>query len=225
MRNCTLRYTCKVLTSGILILLSLVSAAQEDTLRTVGPRFGIDLSRFIMMPLVPEIRSFEFSADFEVKPNIYPVFEAGFSMVSFSDTNYSYKGSGIYFRAGLDYSMLELEKRNDYSMGFIGARYGISLNQFSADDVIIQDPYWGDLVTGIPEQSGQNHWIEVAAGIRVEIFHNFFMGWSARGRIMLYKTKFDQMIPYYVPGFGDPSKRAAWDINYSIYYKIPVLKR
>ena len=178
-----------------------------------------------MMPFVPETRSFEFSADIEIKPNIYPVFEAGFSTVSFTDTNYSYKGSGIYFRAGVDYNMLELEKRNDYSMGFIGARYCVSLNQFSADNVIVPGPYWGDLTTSIDKQSGQNHWIEVAAGIRVELFQNFFMGWSARGRVMLYKTKYDQMIPYYVPGFGDPARRASWDINYSIYYKIPILKR
>ena len=200
-------------------------AAQNDTLRTVGPRFGIDLSRFVVMPFVPEIRSFEFSVDFEVKPNIYPVFEAGFATVSFSDTNYSYDGSGIYFRAGIDYNMLELEKRNDYSMGFIGARYCISLNRFSADNIILPDPYWGDLNTSIAEQSGHNHWIEVAAGIRVELFNNLFMGWSARGRVMLYKSKFEQMIPYYVPGFGDPERRASWDINYSVYYKIPMLKR
>jgi len=121
--------------------------------------------------------------------------------------------------------MLELEKRNDYSMGFFGVRYGFSLNQFSAENIIIPDPYWGDLNTSITDQSGHNHWIEVVAGIRAEIFKNFFMGWSARGRVMLYKSKFDQMSPYYVPGFGDPAGRASWDINYSIYYKIPVLKR
>ena len=225
MKNCTSRYTYKILIFSILTFCSLVVSGQDDTLRTIGPRFGIDLSRFVMMPLIPEIRTFEFSADFEIKPNIYPVFEAGFSTVSFSDTNYSYDGSGIFFRAGVDYNMLELESHNDYSMGFIGVRYGLSLNQFSAENIIIEDPYWGDLNTSISEQSGHNHWIEVAAGIRAEIFNNFFMGWSVRGRVMLYKPKFDQMIPYYVPGFGNPAKRAAWDINYSIYYKIPILKR
>jgi hypothetical protein len=178
-----------------------------------------------MMPFIPEVKSFEFSVDLEAKQNIYPVFEAGLSAISFSDTNYSYNGSGMYFRAGVDYNMLELEKRNDYSMGFIGIRYGMSLHQFSAENIILPGPYWGDLNTSIQDQSGHNHWIEVAAGIRVELFSNFFMGWSARGRVMLYKSKFDQMIPYYVPGFGDPSGRASWDINYSIYYKIPLLKR
>ncbi len=225
MKKYILKYIYKILTFSILSFYGLVASGQEDTTRTVGPRFGIDISRFAMMPLIPEIRTFEFSADIEIKTNLYPVFEAGFSAISFSDTNYSYEGSGIFFRAGIDYNVLELEKHNDYSMGFIGVRYGLSLNQFSADNIIIPDPYWGNLNTSIAGQSGQNHWLEIVAGIRAEVFKNFFMGWSLRGRIMVYKSTFDQMIPYYVPGFGDPARRASWDINYSIYYKIPVLRR
>ena len=225
MKKSILRYFYKILICSIIALFSLVASGQDDTLRTIGPRFGVDLSRFIMIPLIPEIKTFEFSVDYEIKPNLYPFFEAGLSTISFGDTNYSYSGSGIYFRAGIDKNMLELEQHNDYSMGFLGVRYGLSLNKFSAENIILEDPYWGDLNTSISEQSGHNHWIEVAAGIRVEIFKNFFMGWSARGRVMLYKSKFDQMIPYYVPGFGDPSGRASWDINYSIYYKIPIIKR
>ena len=47
--------------------------SEQDTLRTYGPRFGVDLSRFLYLLADPPQVGAEVSADFEIYKNIYPV--------------------------------------------------------------------------------------------------------------------------------------------------------
>ena len=45
----------------------------QDTLRTFGPRFGIDLAPFIYYFTEPRLIGAEVSVDFEIYKNLYPV--------------------------------------------------------------------------------------------------------------------------------------------------------
>jgi len=178
-----------------------------------------------MIAFEPAVTSIDLSIDYEMKRDLYAVLEGGWSSISFSDTNYAYDGTGIFFRGGIDHNMMELERHNDYTMGFVGFRYGFSSYKQQADHIILTDPYWGNYTTYIPEESGQAHWLEITAGIRAELWKNLFIGWSARARFMIHKTDHPSMIPYYIPGFGNPARRVITDINYSLYYRIPLMKK
>ena len=65
--------------SGLLLLWLLPSLQGQDTLRTYGPRIGINLAPLLGLITDPQVIGADASLDFELFPNIYPVFELGFS--------------------------------------------------------------------------------------------------------------------------------------------------
>lgn len=197
----------------------------KEKVRIKGPRFGFDLSRLTLYYFEPERTAYEFSLDYEIKRNYYPVVEFGLQEVDLEESNYNYQSEGYYLRIGMDYNFQKNYSVDQYEMVFFGFRYGFSGQRHSADNIIIENDYWGDyFAESVPVSKFYGHWLELAGGIRAELFRNVFIGWSFRGRLMLYKSKKPAMEPYYVPGFGKGSKRVALGFNYSIYYKIPLFK-
>jgi hypothetical protein len=93
----------------------------KDTLRTFGPRFGIDLARFLYILTDPSEKGAEVSVDFEIYRNIYPVFELGYNSISDSQELFDYASAGSYGRVGIDYNILSLKDRSVHhaiTMGF-----------------------------------------------------------------------------------------------------------
>ena len=63
-----------------LVVVSLPLLGQDqDTLRTFGPRIGLDLAKFLYYFTDPAEYGAEISGDFEIYKNIYPVIELGYS--------------------------------------------------------------------------------------------------------------------------------------------------
>jgi hypothetical protein len=173
----------------------------------------------------PERTGYEFSVDYELKLNYYPAFEFGLQNIKLDEPTYYYESSGFYFRLGLDYNFQKNLAFDQYEMVFFGFRYGFSRQEHSADNIIIENDYWGDYYAeSVPKSPFAAHWIELSGGIRAELFRNIFIGWSIRGRLLLVQTKDAAMEPYYIPGFGKGGKRVSLGFNYSIYYRIPLLK-
>ncbi len=69
----------KAVLSAVCSWVCLDELSAQDTLRTFGPRFGIDLVRFIYIFADPAETGAEVSVDFEIYRNIYPVFELGYN--------------------------------------------------------------------------------------------------------------------------------------------------
>jgi hypothetical protein len=221
------------------LLCFLINSSYSQDERIKGLRLGVDLSRFSLYFLEPERQCFEVSADFEALRNLYPTVEYGQQKVSLNKTidnyypdgtyffksGYYYKSDGSYYRIGADYSFLKVNAQNQYDMLFAGLRYGFANMSHYAEDITIGSGYWGSYSDGsVPENKIKAQWIEIAIGLRAELFKNFFMGWSFRGRILIDKTKDEYMDPYSIPGFGDGSKNSGFGFNFSIYYKIPMFK-
>ncbi len=193
--------------------------------RVRGLRFGVDLSRFTLYYFEPERTAYEFSVDFETVRNLYPVVEFGLQDIQMEKPIYTYQSEGYYFRFGIDYNFQKKQSIDQYEMVFAGFRYSFSKLSHSADNILIIDDYWGDYYApAVPENTSYAHWFEITSGIRAELFRNFFIGWSFRVRILLAQTKDHVMEPYYIPGFGRGNKRAGIGFNYSIYYRIPLIK-
>ena len=68
--------------SWVLLLFLAQTLTGQDTLRTYGPRFGLDLSRFAYLLATPAETGVELSADAELHKNIYPVLELGYNRIS-----------------------------------------------------------------------------------------------------------------------------------------------
>jgi hypothetical protein len=208
-------------------IVSLVSCGiYSQTYRIKGLRLGADVSRYSLLYFDPSRKAYEFSADFEIKKDLYLTAEYGNQTVNLEKKIYSYSSEGNYFRIGLDHNFLKSDKPDEYEMAFIGIRYGISKMNHSAKNIISPENYWGKITdSNIPKSNYTAHWMEIVTGIRAELFRNFFIGWSLRTRFRLAHTKDQYMDPYNIPGFGKGSKKANVGFNFSVYYRIPFYKK
>jgi hypothetical protein len=212
----------------VLLLLFLSIAGRisaQDTLRTFGPRFGIDLSRLIYLFATPPQLGAEFSADFEVYKNIYPVFEAGYNSISESREMFDYASGGSYARAGVDYNILPHKDRAVQNTITVGLRYGLSLFTHKSENVVIPGNYWGDYMPEPYENSLRGQWMEVVGGMKVEVVPNLFLGWSLRFKFLLNPDMDPVMIPELIPGYGKGTESRTAGFSYSIFYRIPMIKK
>lgn len=212
----TFRYSISL--SACLILL-LPAMAQEGRVR--GPRIGYNANSLALFLIEPSRQIHTFSVDYEFKQDVYPVLEFGWQKVDLSKDAFHYMSNGMFAKLGVDLNRFKYDNPVDYDMGFAGLRYGISRFTHSASDIDIEEPYWGNLENAeVPEKQMYAHWVSVGGGLRAEVFHNVFMGWSVFANLRLAQTKDSHMKPYNIPGFGDGSKRLNIIINYTLYYRI-----
>jgi hypothetical protein len=199
--------------------------SEKDTLRTYGPRIGIDLARFLYLIADPPQTGAELNVDFEIFRNIYPVFELGYNNLSDNSEAFSYSSSGSYGRAGIDYNVLSLKDRSAHHTITLGFRYGISLFKQEIEDVLVQNVYWGDYLPEAYENNLTGHWIELVGGMRAEVFTNFFMGWTVRYKILINADGDPLMKPQMIPGYGSGGEDSVFGLTYTLAYKIPLFKK
>lgn len=210
---------------GLLLLLLVQPLSGQDTLRTYGPRIGVDLSRFIFYFADPRQVGAELSADVEVFANIFPVFEIGFNTMKDSLDQVKYASGGTYARLGFDYNLLPPKDRSQHHSFSLGLRYAASLFSHQADNITIPSGYWGDYHIDNYENSLKAHWLELVGGITAEVASNLFLGWTIRYKILLNPGMDPQVAPLMIPGYGKGTEDRVFGFTYSISYKIPILKR
>lgn len=192
----------------------------DNYIRMKGLRLGMDVTRpFQDLWTKGNRYGTEFSADLELWPNWFPVFESGYEVMKVKTDYIDYSSNGSYSRIGIDYNFLQAEHPKDKDILFGGFRYGFTLGRQQVDQYLI-DSYWGPINGRFGNQTYFAHWGEFLIGIKGEIFKNLYMGWTIRGKVKLnYK---DLGVPpvYFIPGFGK-AKGFNLDFTYSVYYNIP----
>jgi hypothetical protein len=202
-----------------------VQVSGKDTLRTFGPRFGIDLARFFYLLADPSEVGAEFSVDFEIYKNIYPVFELGYNSISDSQELFDYSSAGSYGRVGLDYNFLKPKDRSVHHAITLGFRYAMSVFKHDITNIVVPGDYWGDYLPGPYENNLTGHWVELVGGMKAEVLPNFFLGWSFRYKILLNPEMDPIIIPELIPGYGTGGKERTFGFTYSVYYMIPLIKK
>lgn len=206
-----------------ILLCSSPGFAQSE--RTVGLRFGFDISRLSLYYFQPERKNFEFSSDVELFKKVYPTLELGLNNIKLNkDSLYDYYSNGYYTRIGVDYNFLKTENINAGEMMIGGIRYGHAFFSHYAENIFIKDSYWGNFNGDLSKKTLNAQWIEFVAGLRTEVIKNFFLGWTLRGRILISKSKNNPTEPYWIPGFGKGSATSSFGFNFSIFYNIPLYK-
>jgi len=207
------------------LLVTLLPATGQDTLRTYGPRIGMDLARFVYIFADPSEIGAEFSVDLEVYENVFPVFELGYNTISEEGDLYDYKAGGPYTRVGADYNFFPVTDRSVHHSITIGFRYGISTFSHRIDNLLVPSNYWGDLVVSTYENTLAGQWFELVGGMKTELVPNLFLGWMVRYKILLNPDMDPLVTPQLIPGYGRGTSDRGFGFSYSIFYKIPILKR
>lgn len=222
-----LRYTF------VLCLLATISYGQADQekklkpkrtdnfIRMKGIRVGMDITRpFQDLWTKGNRYGSEFTFDMELRPNLFPTFESGYEVMKIKTNYINYTGKGSYSKFGFDYNLLQAEHKNDKDMLFIGLRYGFALGNQQVDQYMI-DSYWGPVTGHFANQKLFAHWGEFLIGMKGEMFQNFFMGWTIRGKVKMNHTDLGMPPVYFIPGYGKAEKGFTLDFTYSVYYNIP----
>ena len=210
---------------NLLLCVTLTSTGQADSTKRVGGlSFGIDLSRFLVSIWEPIGLNMEFQASIEAGNSFSLVVEGGWLTSNISEETYDYELKGSYYRLGGLFNVLKREP-NDLSAINVGLLYGFSPYWHKADHIQIKDKYWGEGSGSLPMNNLFSHWLEINAGIRVEIFKNWMMGWKIRTKFRISRNEDPIMTPYLTPGFGKGDKNFSLGLSYYLVYRIPYKKR
>lgn len=192
-----------------------------DSMRQL--RFGFDVSRIFFNQLQKDLEkstSYEFEIDYFLKKDLYVVGEGGFGSASLTYSDLAYDSKNIFFRAGINKSLLTRLAQDDWDMAFIGLRYGLGFVERGNATYTITDSTWGSVRGTVPATSFNAHWIELTGGVRVEVAKNIFIGWNIRGKFMLNYRKFQELPPYNIAGYGKGEKNTIFDFNVFLSYAI-----
>jgi hypothetical protein len=216
-----------------LSLLAINSFAQEESekkikpkrtdnyIRMKGLRIGTDLTRpFQDLWTKGNRHGYEFTADLELWPNVFPNIETGYEVMEIQTPYVDYTGQGAYTRIGMDYNLLEAQTKIDKDIFYVGLRYGFSIASQQLNQYTI-DYYWGQTSGSYPVQNFVGHWGEIVFGIKGEILRNFYMGWSVRGKVKFNQPDVGMPPVYFIPGYGKTENGFVVDFTYSVYYNIP----
>jgi hypothetical protein len=185
-------------------------------------RVGVDLSRFAL-PLIDEMNptGWEVNMDAEINYRFFPTLEAGTSKINYQQTEIDYESKGNYMRIGFNYNMLNYKQRFDRNLFFIGARIGFTGYSQQIDKVSLSND-WGNIETSFPLTDLTAQWFEGVIGIKGELVKNLYMGYTIRVKQMLNHTEYNDITPYWVPGYGKGNQVRNLGMSYSIFYAFPI---
>lgn len=180
----------------------------EDLTKKEAPLFGgvavsADLVGVIMKTSNADYSQMEVAARLNFKGKYFPVFELGYGESDYEDaeTNNTFKTHAPYFRIGADYNFTK--KWYTGNRLYLGVRYAFTSFNYDAGAPGFSDPVWNVEVpfsyTGLHANS---HWGEIVFGIETRIWKIFHLGWNIRYKIRMSHSENENILPWYVPGFG-----------------------
>jgi hypothetical protein len=195
-----------------------------------GIRFGVDLYKLTRSFYDKNYKGLELVGDYRLAKSYYLAAELGNENKTTEDDRVNFTTKGTYFKVGFDYNAYEnwLNMRN---MVYLGLRYGASTFSQTQNSYKIYNPhaYFGEapvVVTGEKFDGLSAQWLEVVAGIKAEVLHNIYVGFSVRLNRMLSNQKPENFDNLYIPGFnrtydGD----FGVGFNYTVSYFLPIYKK
>lgn len=192
----------------------------KDIYGPTGIRFGTDLISLAKIPFSNQFDGWEVTADVDFY-KYYLTGEIGSWEKTFVSSEQTYTNSGNYFRIGADVNLLL--KDPERNMFFLGLRYAHSKfsEQLAFNTV---DPVFGPLQQNLSNSAMKAGWAEVTLGLRVKIWKQLWMGYTARLKVAPTIGTQGEFEPYDIPGYGLASKSTYWGFNYQLYWRIPFRK-
>ena len=201
-----------------------------------GVRFGADVFYWALYPLDANKLRTEFTVDAGFFENrIVTVADFGYSdisrIVNLPLNGYQYNNVGYYWRVGADYNLFQ--RYFDDEAFFVGLRFANA--NFKHDLTYIATSQEWDLIRErnpdgtvkrddryfgrISQNNLSATWGEIVTGLRVNVWRNFFLGYTVRLMIRTEVKGENELIANDLPGFGTTNRQARLGFNYYIYYR------
>lgn len=193
--------------------------AQDTITVPLKIKIGAEVSGPVLYYTNKNILNTEFSLSYDANEKYSPTISAGFLNYNYSQYNYKYTNKGFFIRAGTDVNLMNPKKAAGKYWAGIGLRYGMSLFN-STIPSITSDNYWGIYNSSVSGRTAWGHFIEIAPGVRAELFRNFSIGWTISMRMLLYSGTGKDLRPIYLPGFGNASKNFTSGVSYFFVWNI-----
>lgn len=195
-----------------------------------GLRVGLDIYRIGLSTINDNYKGLELAGDFRISKKYYLAAEIGNENKTTNEDRMNFTTKGSYIKAGLDYNLYEnwLDMEN---LIYIGGRIATStfsqeLNNYRVYNI---NPYFGEAQAVISEKKYTNLnavWAEFLIGVKVELFQNFYTGFSLRMNYMISNKEPNDFENLYIPGFNKTySGKFGVGMNYTITYFIPIYKK
>jgi hypothetical protein len=185
-----------------------------------GVTIGIDLGKPVVGLFSPT-KGIAVKADVNLKNSYFPTIEIGhLSYDKTAESGLNCLSSGPYFKIGVN-KALSYKGDKAENMFFVGAHYGFSAFSYSLHDLVWHDTYWTNTTTSINNQKAAGGWIELEAGVRVQVWGPLSLGWSGQYKSMLHLSEGSSSTPAYIPGYGEYLKPIT-GLTFHLYYRLPL---
>lgn len=170
-----------------------------------------------------KIFNIETQVDVNLFDRLFPILEVGFTSVDKSVGEASYITRAPFFKVGINYGLMKGydkkgEPRSLKNYPFVGVRYGFSPMNYQLNNIVVRDDYWGEeVVRNYSKSLLYAGWVELVAGVRIELIKGVTMGWSVRFKMALHSAGVEKEKLWYVPGFGITNS-SSFSFNYTIGY-------
>jgi hypothetical protein len=183
-----------------------------------GFRIGLGITPLSYSILKQEYLGYSGSAELIFKRGWVAVFDVGVADYSYAGLSgrHNLQAKGQFFSFGFDYNLLN--SRED--MALVGLRFGRS-NFSQHVQYTSSDTIWGGQNTFSLESKGLSaNWLELAAGLRVRLFGNFYLANSLKVKARISKTEPEEMSLFSIPGYGSAGVAAKGSLELSLMYFI-----
>lgn len=193
-----------------------------------GLRVGIDLFQPIYSLIDEDRKGLEFVADYRVSKRFFVATEFGYSEATTQEDFFNFYTNGQYLKIGADFNAYKnwLGMEN---IIVVGLRYAYSTFDQTVNEYTINaDPFLpNQIITNTLNYNGLNaQWIEFVLGIKAEILHNVFLGFSFRGNQLINSKDPDNFKSLYIPGFNKVYlNNNGFGFNYTLSYLIPLYRK
>lgn len=208
------------------------TAIKKDSIKPkterYGLRLGVDLFKLTRSFYDKNYKGLELVGDFKFTRKHYLAVEIGNENKTVADDQLDFTTKGTYLKVGFDYNSYEnwLGMNN---MIYVGMRYGVSsfsqtLNSYS---IYYANNYFPKptIESGTKYDGLSAQWIEVVAGVKAEMFPNFYVGFSFRMHNLITNKVPDNFDNLYIPGFNRTyGGNFGAGFNYTISYFVPLYK-
>lgn len=231
--------TSKCIFSFLLLLFSQTIFAQEtkkDSSSTpikterYGLRVGLDAFKLARSFYENDYRGLEIVGDYRLTKKYYLAGEVGNENRTIDEDRVNFTTSGTYFKIGFDYNTYEnwLDMEN---LIYVGFRFGASTfsQELNTYRVYNPNPYFGEsptITSGRKFDGLSAQWGEFVAGVKAELFSNFYAGFSFRINYLIGNKEPSEFENLYIPGFNKKYEgNFGVGFNYTLSYFIPIYKK
>jgi hypothetical protein len=206
---------------SLFLLFSIHGARAQDTVMfPLKIRAGFDIAGPGIYLTDKNNMNLEGHISFDRNEKMSYVLEGGYLDYKYSQYNYDYLCKGVFTRIGVDFNLLKPEIATGRYWAGIGLRYGLSI--FSSEtSSFYHENYWGTVSSSVPSKTSTGHFVEVAPGVRTELFRNFTIGWKVRLKLLISGGSGRDIKPIYFPGYGNGGKKTSAGISYYLMWNIP----